>query len=87
MWFITTLAFGWYVTRFADYSQVYGSLGAVIALLFWLYIISLSVLCGAEFNAQFDSLLAANVERLPQPAPQPPAEPARPAPPSHAAGR
>jgi membrane protein len=53
MWFFTTLAFGWYVTRFANYSEVYGSLGAGIALLFWLYIISLSVLCGAEFNAQF----------------------------------
>lgn len=53
MWFLTTLAFGWYVTRFANYSQVYGSLGAGIALLFWLYIISLSVLCGAEFNAQY----------------------------------
>ncbi|MEO8736854.1 MAG: YihY/virulence factor BrkB family protein [Edaphobacter sp.] len=52
MWFLTTLAFGWYVTRFANYSQIYGSLGAGIALLFWLYIISLSVLCGAEFNAQ-----------------------------------
>jgi len=53
MWFLTTLAFGWYVTRFANYSEVYGSLGAGIALLFWLYIISLSVLCGAEFNAHF----------------------------------
>jgi membrane protein len=53
MWFLTTLIFGWYVTRFANYSQVYGSLGAAIALLFWLYIISLSVLCGAEFNAEF----------------------------------
>ena len=48
-------AFGWYVTRFANYSEVYGSLGAGIALLFWLYIVSLSVLCGAEFNAQFDA--------------------------------
>jgi membrane protein len=56
MWFLTTLAFGWYVTRFANYSEVYGSLGAGIALLFWLYIVSLSVLCGAEFNAQFDGL-------------------------------
>ncbi len=55
MWFLTTLTFGWYVTRFANYSEVYGSLGAGIALLFWLYIVSLSVLCGAEFNAQFDS--------------------------------
>jgi membrane protein len=52
MWFLTTLAFGLYVTRYANYSEVYGSLGAGIALLFWLYIVSLSVLCGAEFNAQ-----------------------------------
>ncbi len=52
MWFVTTLVFGWYVTRFANYSEVYGSLGAGVALLFWLYLISLSVLAGAEFNAQ-----------------------------------
>lgn len=52
-WFVTTLGFGWYVTRFANYGQVYGSLGAGIALLFWLYIVFLSMLCGAEFNAQF----------------------------------
>ena len=44
LWFPATVAFGWYVTRFANYSQVYGSLGAGIALLFWLYIISLTVL-------------------------------------------
>jgi membrane protein len=53
MWFITTLAFGWYVTSVANYSAVYGSLGAGIALLFWLYIVFLSVLCGAEFNEQY----------------------------------
>ncbi|MDQ2833122.1 MAG: YihY/virulence factor BrkB family protein [Acidobacteriota bacterium] len=53
MWFVSTLVFGWYVTRFANYSQVYGSLGVGIALLFWLYIISLSILCGAEFNTEF----------------------------------
>jgi len=53
MWFVTTLAFGWYVTRFANYAQVYGSLGAGIALLFWLYIVSLSVFFGAEFNHEF----------------------------------
>ncbi len=53
MWFVTTLSFGWYVTRVANYSAVYGSLGAGIALLFWLYIIFLSVLCGAEFNQQY----------------------------------
>ncbi|GGA53142.1 hypothetical protein GCM10011507_00250 [Edaphobacter acidisoli] len=52
MWFAATLVFGWYVTRFANYSQVYGPLGAAIALLFWLYIISFSVFCGAEYNAE-----------------------------------
>lgn len=53
MWFIATVFFGWYVTRFANYSQVYGSLGVGIALLFWLNIISLCILVGAEFNAEF----------------------------------
>jgi membrane protein len=52
LWFVSTLCFGLYVTRFANYSRVYGSLGAAIALLFWLYIIALSVLMGSEFNAQ-----------------------------------
>jgi membrane protein len=51
-WFLATLLYGWYVTRFANYSIVYGSLGAGIATLVWLYMISLSVLIGAEFNAQ-----------------------------------
>jgi membrane protein len=63
LWFLTTLSFGWYVTRFANYSEVYGSLGVGIALLFWLYIVSLSVLCGAEFNSQFDSQFHAHFGR------------------------
>ena len=58
MWFVSTLIFGWYVTRFANYSLVYGSLGAGIALLFWLYLVFFSVLCGAEFNAQWFALAA-----------------------------
>jgi len=52
LWFVSTLLFGFYVTRFANYSRVYGSLGAAIALLFWLYLVALCVLIGAEFNAQ-----------------------------------
>jgi membrane protein len=79
MWFFSTLAFGWYVTRFANYSQVYGSLGAGIALLFWLDLIALSILCGAEINAQINSqLLKAAVNAsadsaLQDPVPLPPA--------------
>lgn len=52
LWLVSTMLFGYYVTRYANYSRVYGSLGTAIALLFWLYIIALSVLIGAEFNAQ-----------------------------------
>lgn len=51
-WFLATLLFGWYVTRFSHYQIVYGSLGAGMATLVWLYIVSLSILYGAEFNAQ-----------------------------------
>jgi len=51
-WFLATIIYGFYLTRFADYSIVYGSLGAGIATLVWLYMVSLSVLIGAEFNAQ-----------------------------------
>lgn len=53
LWFASTLSFGFYVTRFANYGRVYGSLGAAIALMVWLYIIALIVLIGAEFNAQY----------------------------------
>jgi membrane protein len=51
-WFLATLLYGLYVTRFADYSVVYGPLGAAVATLVWLYMISISILIGAEFNAQ-----------------------------------
>jgi membrane protein len=50
VWFPATLAFGWYVTRMADYSMFYGSFGAGIATLVWLYISSFSALLGAELN-------------------------------------
>jgi membrane protein len=51
MWLISTALFGWYLQHYVDYSVIYGSLGVGIALLLWMYIISLVVLIGAEFNA------------------------------------
>ena len=51
MWFGATLLFGWYLQHYADYSVIYGSLAVGIALLTWMYLISLVVLIGAEFNA------------------------------------
>ena len=52
LWFPATMLFGWYVTNYATYTVVYGPLSAAIALLVWLYILSIIVLLGAEFNAQ-----------------------------------
>ncbi|HVZ61835.1 MAG TPA: YihY/virulence factor BrkB family protein [Terriglobales bacterium] len=51
IWFPTTLLFAWYVSRYAEYSIFYGSLATAIVLLVWMYILSLIVLVGAEFNA------------------------------------
>jgi len=51
MWFSSTLLFGFYLQHYADYSLIYGSLGAAIALLVWMYMVSLVILVGAEFNA------------------------------------
>jgi membrane protein len=51
MWLISTALFGWYLQHYVDYSVIYGSLGVGIALLSWMYLISLVVLIGAEFNA------------------------------------
>lgn len=50
IWFPATLAYGWYVTRDANYTHIYGSFAAGIATLVWLYITSFSVLLGAELN-------------------------------------
>jgi membrane protein len=51
LWFSATIGFGWYISHYAHYDVVYGSVGTAIALLIWLYIISLVILVGAEFNA------------------------------------
>ncbi len=51
MWLISTALLGLYLQHYADYSVIYGSLGVGIALLVWMYLISLVVLIGAEFNA------------------------------------
>ena len=68
IWFVTTLVFGWYVTRFADYTIIYGSLGTAVATLVWLYITALAVFLGAEYNAQVEGDRIALAESVPSPA-------------------
>jgi len=51
VWIITSLGFGFYIKSFADYSAVYGSIGAVIVLMMYFYISAAVLLFGAEMNA------------------------------------
>jgi membrane protein len=51
LWFSTTVGFRAYLQYWGDFTTIYGSLGAAMALLVWMYMISLVVLVGAEFNA------------------------------------
>lgn len=45
-----SLAFAWYVQNFGGYSATYGSIGAVIVLMMWLYISGIAILVGSEIN-------------------------------------
>ena len=54
VWVMASAAFSLYVSNFANYDRFYGSLGAVIILLFWLYISFYIVLIGAEINAELE---------------------------------
>jgi membrane protein len=51
LWFSVTVGFRAYLQHFGDFATIYGSLGVAMALLVWMYLISLVVLVGAEFNA------------------------------------
>ena len=50
-WLIVSIGFSVFVENFADYSVIYGALGAVIVLLIWLYMTSFILILGAEYNA------------------------------------
>lgn len=49
-WLAVSVAFSYYLTNFGSYNQVYGSIGAVIAMLMWLYLSAYLVLLGAALN-------------------------------------
>ena len=54
LWFPLTLIFAWYVRNIGNYNVLYGSIGAVIALCIWMYLLALTAMTGCEFNAALD---------------------------------
>jgi membrane protein len=51
---LLTSAFGFYVAHFTDYGASYGSLGAAVALLTWMYLSAYMFLVGAELNSEIE---------------------------------
>lgn len=54
LWLAATSGFGWYVRHVGNYNVMYGSIGAGIALLVWMYLIAAIALIGCEFNAEYE---------------------------------
>jgi membrane protein len=55
-------AFSYYVQRFATYDATYGSLGAVIVLLVWMYLLAVFMLLGGEVNALLEHMYRVHEE-------------------------
>ena len=56
LWLVISWGFGLYVKSLSNYAVFYGSLAAVAVLLVWLWLTSLTILVGAELNAQLEGL-------------------------------
>ena len=54
VWIGASYLFSWYLAKFNSYNATYGSLGAVVAMMMWLWISSIVVLLGAELNAEIE---------------------------------
>jgi membrane protein len=53
-WIVASAAFGLYVANFGSYNKTYGSLGAIIIFLVWLWLSNVAILLGAELNAEIE---------------------------------
>lgn len=49
-----TLSFSFYLSRFSSYNKLYGSIGTMIALMIWYYLLALLIILGFEFNASIE---------------------------------
>jgi membrane protein len=54
LWLAVSMLFSWYVANFGSYNETYGSLGAVIGFMTWIWLSTIVVLLGAEINAEME---------------------------------
>ena len=58
-WMLVSVGFSFYVEHFANYSVIFGALGAVVVLLMWLYMTAVILILGAELNAALQTVRTA----------------------------
>lgn len=58
LWLLISFAFRLYMRHFDNYSVTYGSLGAVIVLMLWLYLTGVTILIGSKINAEIEAAAA-----------------------------
>ena len=68
VWFAVSLLFSWYIANFGAYNATYGSLGAAVGMMTWMWISMVVILAGAELNAEIERQTARGpeVERRPR---------------------
>ncbi len=53
-WLISSVLFSWYISNFGAYNVTYGSLGAAVGMMMWMWISATVILLGAELNAEIE---------------------------------
>ncbi|WP_375408602.1 YihY/virulence factor BrkB family protein [uncultured Methylobacterium sp.] len=66
LWLVASILFSWYVASFGNYNETYGSLGAVIGFMTWIWISTTIVLLGAEINAEMEHQTARDTTTGPE---------------------
>ena len=54
LWIAASMLFSWYVATFDSYNRTYGSLGAGVGFMVWLWISAVIILLGGELNAEME---------------------------------
>ncbi|GGD94721.1 ribonuclease [Aureimonas endophytica] len=65
VWIGASIGFSWYLQNLANYSATYGSLGAVVGFMIWVWISSIIFIIGAEINAEMEHQTALDTTSLP----------------------
>jgi membrane protein len=66
LWLAGSRGFRAYVVRFKSYEGTYGTLGGVIVLLLWFYVVGLAIIIGAELDAEIERAKGESAARTPR---------------------